>query len=351
MAAGMMQVGMMQAGTFVGMSGDLVYSLNTETGVLSFSGDGAMADYEEQADQPWFSYRNSITTVTFWGNPTRIGNRAFQDCNQITSCEFPASLTSIGEMAFEGCLSLEDSVSFSPGLTSIEEKAFSLCKRITDFTLPATLTSIGVNAFLGCRGVTDFRVSEDNPNYCSLDGVLYNKAQTTIINYPVGSSRTSYTMPETVTTIGDYAIELAKNLTSITLSPNLQVIGRLAFSDCSVLTEITIPASVTTISAGGFAGCVGLTKIICYATLPPECGAEAFAGVEKSIPLYVPEEVIDDYRTASEWKEFSNILPISTEGVENVQRDDVQSTKVLRDGVLLIERNDKTYNAQGAEVR
>jgi hypothetical protein len=298
----------LSAETITGTSGDLTFNLNTETGVMNFDGEGAMADYANINDRPWSAYQGVITSVRFWGNPTAIGNKAFLNCDNLTACNFPSTLTRIGEQAFKECYELAGSVSLSTGLTSIGEKAFQYCEKITDFYLPSTLTSIGDYAFQGCEGVTYYIVSEDNPNFSTPGDVLCNKEKTQIIAYPTAHSRTTYAMPQTVTAIGKYAFLQATNLTSITLSSNLQTIGYRAFSNCTALTEITLPSTVTQIEDGAFKDCTGLTKIISEAQTPPTATYYSFDGVNLAIPVYVPAGTLSAYKVAEGWKRFTNII-------------------------------------------
>ena len=291
-----------------GTSGDLTFNLNTETGVMNFDGNGAMADYESSFEQPWRDYQNYITSVRFWDNPTTIGKNAFSNCINLTACNFPSSLTRIGDNAFYECTNLAVSVSLSTGLTSIGEKAFQYCEKITDFYFPATLTSIGEYAFQGCDNVTYYLVSGDNPNYCSVNDVLFDKAKTTIIAYPAAHSRTTYTMPQSVTTVGAVAFLSATHLTSITFSPNLNTIGWMAFGGCTSLTEITFPSSVTEIDSDVFKNCTSLTKITSEAQTPPTASYYSFDGIDLSIPVYVPAGTLAAYKEAEGWKRFTNLI-------------------------------------------
>ena len=100
------------------------------------------------------------------------------------------------------------------------------------------VTYIGYNAFDGCTGLTSINVASGNNYYSDNNGVLFNKKKTELIRYPEGKSQTSYTIPNSVTSIGDWA-----------------------FKDCTGLTSITIPNSVTSIETGAFNGCSGLTSI------------------------------------------------------------------------------------------
>ena len=338
-----------------GTSGDLTFNLNTEAGVMNFNGNGAMADYANQNESPWASYIYEIKSVRFWGNPTAIGDNAFCGCQNLTTCDFPSTLTRIGKNAFNGCTKFTGSVSFGNSLTTLGDRAFKNCYKITGFYIPATLTDIGTEAFAHCTSITYFAVSSDNPNYTVSENVLFNKDKTVLMYYPAAHSRTSYTVPQSVTEIGDLAFSNATNLTELILPDQLETIGIEGLENCSALMEITFPASLQSLGDLAMFGCTALTQIVTLATTPPTATAFTFHEVPKTIPVYVPDGTLAAYKKAEGWKAFKNIQSIpGTEGIEQPTSDSSlkgRANKVLRDGVLLIERNGKTYNAQGAEVR
>ena len=112
-----------------------------------------------------------------------------------------------------------------------------------------------------------------------------------------------------VTAIGEWAFYDCPGLTSITIPEGVTAIANSAFEDCSGLTSITIPESVTAIGWCAFDGCSGLTSIISLNTTPPSCdGSYVFDYVDKSIPLYVPKESVDSYKSAQCWSKFTNIV-------------------------------------------
>ena len=297
----------LSAETITGTSGDLTFNLNTETGVMNFDGDGAMADYDFEDERPWASYSDKIQSVRFWGNPTAIGDNAFSWCPNLTACNFPSTLTRIGEMAFYLC-PLTGSVSLSSGLTTLGHGAFYGCSNITYFYLPATLTNIGTEAFAHCLGVEFFAVSSDNPNYTTAGDVLFNKDKTVLMYYPVAHSRTSYTVPQSVTKIDDDAFYSATNLTEIILPDQLETIGSDGLENCSALTEITFPASLQSLGNGAMSGCTALTQIVTQATTPPTANKFTFEQVPKTIPVYVPDGTLAAYQHAPGWQEFTNII-------------------------------------------
>ena len=171
-----------------------------------------------------------------------IGDEAFYQCSNLTSITLPESVTSIGGYAFQEC----------SGLTSI--------------MLPESVTSIGDRAFLGCANLEGIVVSEENPVYSSLDGVLYNKDKTELLKWP--DKKLSVTIPESVTSIGDWAFYYCSGLTSITLPESVTSIGDYAFSYCRGLTSMTIPASVERLGTGVFSACMNLEEIIVSANNP-----------------------------------------------------------------------------------
>ncbi|MEE5993784.1 MAG: leucine-rich repeat protein, partial [Oscillospiraceae bacterium] len=125
--------------------------------------------------------------------------------------------------------------------------------------------------------------SKQNPDYTSIDGILYDKEGTTLICCPAGKS--SITIPDSVTTIGSSAFSGCTSLTSVTIPDSVTTIGEFAFSECTRLTSVTIPDSVTTIEAGAFSGCTSLTSV----TIPDSVttiGNDAFYGCTNLKDVY-----------------------------------------------------------------
>ena len=304
------------AGTIFAESGTCGENLTWDltNGVLTISGTGAMTNFEYQG-APWYSYKSSITEVTIGNSVTSIGGSAFYRCTGLTSITIPNSVTSIGNDAFRGCSGLT-SITIPNSVTSIGEWAFCQCSGLTSITIPNSVTSIGSNAFYGCSGLT------------------------------------SITIPNSVTSIGESAFWGCTGLTSITIPNSVTSIGVVAFGYCSGLTSITIPNSVTSIGNFAFNYCSGLTSITCHALTPPTCGNYVFNNVDKSIPLYVPEESIELYQTANVWNEFTNIQAISTVDIDQIQLNStVKNHKILYNGSVYILTGDKTYTVTGQQLK
>ncbi len=140
-------------------------------------------------------------------------------------------------------------------VTSIQKPVFDVSgygSKITTVTIPATLTDISPAAFFGCNVNTEFIVAEENPNYCAVDGVLYNKDKTRLIAYAAGKPDTSFTVPGSVKEIGEYAFAYALNLEEVILPEGLEFIGDMAFTGAYWLTKADIPSTVTTLGAGSY---------------------------------------------------------------------------------------------------
>ena len=199
---------------------------------------------------------------------TGIGNSAFESCKSLTSVTIPDTVTSIGVYAFDGCWALT-TVKLSENVTSLFEATFKSCKSLTSIEIPAKVNYIGYAAFMGCFSLTSITVDKNNEYYSTDEyGVLYNKDKTVLVQYPVGNTRTSYVIPDTVTDISYFSFYGAQALTSVTIPDPVTSIGQWAFTGCTSLTSVTVPHKVTVIDYGAFDECESLTSITIN---NPEC--------------------------------------------------------------------------------
>jgi hypothetical protein len=173
-------------------------------------------------------------------------------------------------------------------VTSIHSFAFAKCSTFTSVTIPKSVTYIGDSAFGGCSNLTAIEVAADNTEYCSADGVLFDKKQTMLICYPAGKSG-AYTIPSGVTIIVESAFYGCVGLTSVTIPSTVEKIDGGAFYGCSSLTSVIIPSAVTYIGNSAFYGCSSLTRVILN-TETPLIGDDAFYGCSLEIVYYAGTE-------------------------------------------------------------
>ena len=198
-----------------------------------------------------------LISIVIPNSVTSIGNQAFCECKGLTSVVIPDSVTTIEDLAFVSCSSLT-SVVIGSGVTSIGERAFDSCSSLTSVVIGSGVTSIDSEAFDSCSSLTSIVVSEGNKIYDSRENC--NCIIETATNTLIKGGYNSF-IPNSVTTIGEYAFHHCSGLTSITIPYSVTTIGSNAFYGCSGLTSITIPYSVTTIGNWSFGYCSGLTSI------------------------------------------------------------------------------------------
>ena len=270
-----------------GKCGDnLTWSVDGD-GILTISGTGAMWDYEDveiesggwRTSAPWYDYaptelvlKEGVTqigksafcgcdfkgSVTLPKGLTQIGAGAFLNCFNLTGVTIPQGVTSIGDSAFLNCIGLT-SVVIPEGVTNISGRAFGSCYGLPSVTIPKSVTSIGEAAFSAC--LSNIYVDEGNASYSSVDGVLFNKDQTTLIAYPANRADTAYKIPEGVTSIGNWAFFSCWQLTDVTIPESVTSIGDYAFHWSDELNAITIAKSVTSIGKCAFSYCTGLKDV------------------------------------------------------------------------------------------
>ncbi len=262
---------------------------------------------------------SSMTSVTLPQTITSIGVNAFYHCNLLKTVTLPDAVEEIHERAFNLCYSMT-TVTTPANLKRIDYRAFDNCSKLKGFNIPASLTLLDSLAFCGCSEMRRIDVAEGNAVYSSIDGVLFNKDMTTLLCCPAGKIG-DYVVPESVTTIGDYGFYYCRLLQSLTLPLSLKAIGNHAFRFCSALKTIALPPNLETIAHDAFSQCPNIKSFLCYAPSVPDIVSSTFNANNYNVPLYVPYAALDGYQNATYWRNFANILPISSEVVAGILGD------------------------------
>lgn len=266
-----------------GTAGPLTWKYDTGTKTLTVSGKGDMPNYDWEHPAPWqdhsqemlilvveegitgigdnaFRDAGNLISVTLPKTATRIGNNAFTSCWSLPMVTIPAGVTRIGNYAFAGCHNLALGT-LPAGLQEIGNGAFNQCEKLSSVVIPAGVISIGFGAFAGCSSLPTITVADGNTKYVAVDGVLFYKDKTVLLQYPAGRAGTSYVIPKEVIGIAPASFNDADNLTAVTLPAGVIIIGEWAFANCSKLTSITIPAATESIREKAFTFCQELTEI------------------------------------------------------------------------------------------
>ena len=155
---------------------------------------------------------------------TRIGMEAFESCTNLTSIVISEGVTYIAMYSFVYCRNLTN-ITIPESVTSISSSAFKDCSSLTSIVIPEGVTYIGGGAFWGCSSLTNIQVDENNNNYTSIEGVLYNKEKTKLICYPAKKQGDKYKILESVTSIVESAFQGCSSLTNIDMPEGVTSIG------------------------------------------------------------------------------------------------------------------------------
>lgn len=275
----------------------------------------------------------SLRSVDIPDGITIIPDSCFSQCYALTELTFPAALETIEAEAFYASGLNIDTLEFPDTLTEIGELAFYGWNRITTVTLPKALQTLGDYVFDGCDALQEICVETDNPCYISVEGVLYNAAQTKLIKYPAAKQSENYTLPDSVTTVDGWAFVGAKYLKHVDLNRAV-TIGEEAFYSCSALETVSMSDAISELPAATFTLCSALQEI----TIPQSCtsiGAYCFTGCTALQEVTVPASVtkIGDYAFGYDFdtttqqmqklKQFRMNVSVGSEGITYAKNFDV----------------------------
>ena len=216
----------------------------------------------------------SLTYLKVSEGVTNMGASTFYGCENLETVVLGDGIKKISNSLFEGCASLSD-INIPASVTEIYGSAFADCASLTSIDIPANVTDIVDYAFYGCKNLASINVDDKNTTYASVDGVLYNKEKTILIQAP-GKIQGVFTIPSGVTNIASRAFALCEGLTGLEIPASVTSISEYAFENCTGLTNVTIPSSVKNIDYYAFAGCENLDVVIRNAEEDVTVGSNAF---------------------------------------------------------------------------
>lgn len=268
-----------------GKTGECEWSFDSATNELTISGNGYMDSYYEDVPAPWNEFRNDIKKVSILNGVRSIGSYAFGYYKNLNEISIAKSVIKIENYAFNGTAYYENEENWTDGIlyidnflistnesipkyvavkdgtTVIADYAFAYRYDLKSIEIPESVISIGENVFESCNDIERFNVDSGNSVYSSEYGNLYNKTQTEFIKYARAKSDTTFTVPDEVEHISEYAFYNCDNLESVTISNNVNSIGECAFMGCYNLKSINIPDGVKYIEKATFHGCSSLEEI------------------------------------------------------------------------------------------
>ncbi|MGN0534317.1 MAG: leucine-rich repeat domain-containing protein [Eubacterium sp.] len=277
-----------------------------------------------------FTWCSSLTSVHLPTGITALPNDTFSNCKSLVSFEIPDHITSLGLSAFESCSNLV-SLTIPESVVNLGQNSFSNTS-ITEIYVPAGVTNIFDNCFANTSKLTNIIVSENNANYSSVDGVLFDKSGTKLIKYPRGKEASKYTVPTGTTSIGQSSFANHTYLSEIEFPETVTSIGLYAFQGCKNISEIKLSENVKYINNYAFRNCSGLNKIL---ILNPECRiSDTEYAISDTAAIY---GIAGSTAQAYAEKYSRTFVPVCLDGTENHSFDSSTTATCTEDGIT-------TYN-------
>ena len=344
----------------VGSCGSNLTFVLSPDGELVIEGTGEMNNYEQE-NSPWYNYRESIKAITIEEGVTSIGSYAFQGCNKIETMTIPQGVVTIGECALyrctgtlflnsmpetsgeymmggmlEGssftkvvvgngiteikdrtfCFSSLQEIVLPEGLTKIGASAFECCWNLTSITIPANVTEIGSYAFMMCDRLTSIICEATAPPVCN-DHVFDNITSLFVPMAAMDDYQTTLGWKDSENIVG--FASCGDDLTCELWSDGkLTIMGKGAITDTpwkgyeEQVRTLVIDEGVTSFADGTFADFSNLVTITSYAEVPPICGTDVFAGIDKTTPVYVPVDAVEAYGAAEGWEAFTYLSSMNS---------------------------------------
>lgn len=296
--------------------------------MLTILGEGPMDHYDSQNDVPWIDYKKYLpgnqkhTEIRIEEGITVVGKNAFRDFEFLQNISLPSTITQIGREAFEGTAYLNNPGNYQNGVVYLD-----------NWLIRAPINYRGEHAILeGTVGIANGAFI-----YCA--------------------DFTSVVIPDGLLFVGEKAFSECASLTQIEIPNCVTTLYNLVFLNSTALHSVILGTGVTNIPSHVFQNCTGLHSFTCYSQKPPHAVGNVFEGVDlPECKLYVPKESVAAYRTTNVWKDFGSIIGIEVpeehEAVENTSiLPAASTTKTLRNGQILILRDDRTYTLTGQQIK